>query len=81
MAMKKLTVYSRLYCHLCEDLLARLHRLQGELGFALEVLDVDEDPALRARYHEDVPVLVGGDEEICRHFLDEEALRRYLARG
>lgn len=76
-----LTVYSRLYCHLCEDLLVRLEALRAELGFRVEVVNVDEDPALRARYNELVPVLVGGGREICHHFLDEAALRHYLAQG
>lgn len=74
----KLTVYSRLYCHLCEDLLARLEALRSELDFEYEVLDVDEDPALRARYNDRVPVLAAGAWEICQHFLDEQALRHYL---
>jgi glutaredoxin len=74
----KLTVYSRLYCHLCEDLLARLEALRAELGFRYEVVDVDEDPALVARYNHLVPVLAAGKHEICHHFLDEPALRHYL---
>jgi thioredoxin reductase (NADPH) len=74
----QLTVYSRLYCHLCEDLLARLEALRPELGFDYEVRDVDEDPALRARYHALVPLLAAGEREICHHFLDEQALRHYL---
>ena len=74
----KLTVYSRLYCHLCEELLARLEGLRAELGFEYEVLDVDEDPALWARYHTLVPVLAAGGRELCHHFLDEQVLRHYL---
>jgi glutaredoxin len=75
----KVTVYSRLYCHLCESLLERLEMLRREAGFELEVLDVDEDPALRARFHERVPVVMVGGQEVCQHFLDEDRLRRYLA--
>lgn len=77
----KFTVYSRLYCHLCEDLLTRLETLRPELGFEYEVLDVDEDPALRARYHALVPVLAAGEREICHYFLDEQALRYYLGQA
>ena len=77
----KLTVYSRLYCHLCEDLLARLEALRPELGFEYEVVDGDEDPALVARYNQLVPVLAAGEQEICHHFLDEPALRHYLAQA
>lgn len=78
MSTIELTVYTRLYCHLCEDLLAKLEALKSELGFRYQVFDVDADPALHARYNELVPVLKVGDVEICHHFLDEAALRRYL---
>jgi glutaredoxin len=30
-----ITVYSKPDCHLCEEAMAGLRRLQGELGFAL----------------------------------------------
>lgn len=76
--MTTITVYSRLYCHLCEALLGELQKLQGELRFQLEVVDVDENPTLRARYNESVPVVSADGVEICHHFLDVAALRRYL---
>ncbi len=74
-----LTLYSRLYCHLCESMLQALRGLQPVLGFELEVVDIDTDEVLAARYNEDVPVLCLGEREICRHFLDETALRACLA--
>jgi thiol-disulfide isomerase/thioredoxin len=75
------TLYSRSYCHLCDDMLAALNALQTErLRFAVEVIDVDADPALVARFDELVPVLFGdpGAPELCHYFLDEAAVRRYL---
>ncbi len=74
-----LTLYSRLYCHLCEDMLRALRGLQPVLGFDLNVVDIDADPALAGRYGERVPVLNLGDDEICHYFLDESALRACLA--
>lgn len=76
-----LTLYSRLYCHLCEDMLQALRGLQPVLDFELEVVDIDADPALARRYGELVPVLNLGDDEICHYFLDENALRACLAGG
>ena len=75
-----LTVYGREYCHLCQDMLAQLKSLQESQGFELKVLDVDADPALELRFGEWVPVLMGGDEEICHYFLDRTALDAYLAK-
>ncbi len=77
--MRRLTLYSRQYCHLCHDMLAALEALRGELAFELTVLDVDADPALLALYDERVPVLVAADGELCHYFLDEVALRAWLA--
>lgn len=47
----------------------------GSRPFAVEVVDVDDDPALLARYDELVPVLVGRRadgqlQKLCHHFLD-----------
>jgi hypothetical protein len=80
--MVHFTLYSRSYCHLCEDMLAALSALQtSTLRFHVEVVDVDADPALVARFDELVPVLYGDPAmpELCHYFLDEAAVRAYLA--
>ena len=75
------TLYSRTWCHLCEDMLAALQAMapQGR-PFEVDVIDVDADPALEARFNELVPVLYGrlDQPELCHYFLDEAAVRRYL---
>jgi hypothetical protein len=75
-----LTLYSRAHCHLCDEMLEALRKLQGLRRFRVELRDVDGDPALARRYGEDVPVLAHGDRELCRHRLDGEALAVYLAK-
>lgn len=79
----RLTLYSRSWCHLCEDMLAALRVYMAREGRMLDVavVDVDADPRLVARYDELVPVLAGvpGDPEICHYFLDEAALAAYLS--
>lgn len=57
---------------------AALAHLQHEFRFDLEILDVDSDPALEARFDERVPVLEGAGKELCHYFLDETAVRAYL---
>ncbi len=79
-----LTLYSRSYCHLCQDMLDALHALAGPpASFTIDVLDVDADPVLLARYDELVPVLFGAldQPELCHYFLDEHKVRLYLARA
>jgi hypothetical protein len=46
------------------------------LGVEFEEIDVDADPRLEALYGEDVPVLIKGEVELCRHRLTPEAIRR-----
>ncbi len=75
-----LLLYSRPYCHLCEDMLRALERLKAEFDFAVRVVDIDDDPELERRFGEVVPVLAHGDRELARTRLDEESLRVYLSR-
>lgn len=77
----KLTLYSRVYCHLCHDMLAALEAMRGEFDFEVQVLDVDADPALEEKYNELVPVLEAEGQELCRYFLDVARVRRYLSEG
>ncbi|RJG01391.1 glutaredoxin family protein [Noviherbaspirillum sedimenti] len=76
-------LYSRTYCHLCDDMLAALQALQAEFSFTIRIEDVDADPALVALYDELVPVLVGrcaGEEvRLCHYFLDRDGVRAFLA--
>ena len=70
------TLYSRGYCHLCQDMLDALLRLQTpSRPFAVDVVDIDtsDDPTLLARFDELVPVLYAdlSRPELCHYFLDE----------
>lgn len=81
-ATVRFTLYSRSYCHLCDDMLAALLAMQsGGLRIDVDVVDVDADEALVARFDELVPVLYGdlAQAELCHYFLDEAAVRHYLA--
>ncbi len=76
------TLYSRSWCHLCDDMLAALNALQTDsLCFTVDVIDVDADDALVARFDELVPVLFGdlAQPALCHYFLDEAAVRAFLA--
>ena len=80
--MIKFTLYSRSYCHLCDDMLDALNAMQDEsTRFDVDVVDVDADEALVARFDELVPVLFGDLDkpELCHYFLDQDAVRAYVA--
>jgi thiol-disulfide isomerase/thioredoxin len=76
------TLYSRSYCHLCDDMLTALQALQAEFPFTVRIEDVDANPALVELYDELVPVLIGrhaGEEiRLCHYFLDQERVRAFL---
>ncbi len=77
-----LTVLSRAYCHLCDDLLVALEAFRRRTGgsFEIGVVDIDRHAELEAQYGDKVPVLLDGRQEICHYFLDESALAAHLQR-
>ena len=74
----RLTLYGRAYCHLCHDMEMELRQILAQAGVPLEVVDVDSDPSLEARFDELVPVLMYGELEISRYHLDHAAVHAIL---
>jgi glutaredoxin len=83
----RLTVLSRSYCHLCDDLIAALenfraaHQLPLGPPFEIDIVDIDQHAELEVRWGDKVPVLLRGDEEICHYFFDEPKLRQLLQKS
>ena len=76
--VKKLTLYSRVGCHLCEVMHDEILKDRGQYDFTLDVVDIDRDPKLREEYNWDVPVLLVDGEKIAKYRLDEAMLLRRL---
>ena len=76
--MKKLTLYTRVGCHLCDVMKEQLDQLGTRYTFTLDVVDIDRDPALRAEYNYDVPVLLVDGKKVAKYRLDEAMLLRRL---
>ena len=74
----RLTLISRTYCHLCEEMAMAVAPLLDEYGVEMEIVDVDGDPELEARFGEFVPVLLSGNTELSRFRLDMSKVRDYL---
>ena len=77
--VKELTLYSRIGCHLCEDMKSQLHSFLDDAGFSFTEIFIDEDPSLEQQYGTLVPVLKAGEREICHYFLDLKALQQYMS--
>ena len=78
-----LTLLTRAYCHLCDEMLAAVRPIAAAHNASIGVIDVDADPALEAAYGDLVPVLFAGEptagEELCRYRLDRARVVAALA--
>jgi hypothetical protein len=75
----RVVLYKAVGCHLCERARAQLATLRSELGFELDEVSIDGDPALEARYREWVPVVEIDGERVCTYYVQPEPFRRRLA--
>ena len=70
----RLTLLTRAYCHLCDEMLEAVKPVAAAHGATVRVVDVDTDAALEAAYGELVPVLFAGDPgeapELCHFRID-----------
>jgi hypothetical protein len=75
----RLTLITRVDCHLCEVARQALERIAADTGESIAVLDVDADPDLAAEYSDRVPVILLDGAEHGYWRVEEERLRRDLA--
>jgi glutaredoxin len=55
--MVKVTLYTRVRCHLCDDAKAVIETVRAEHPFDFEVIDIDTMPELVQLYTHEVPVV------------------------
>jgi len=72
--VRRLTLYGRPGCHLCDDARVVLERV----GEPFDEVDITIDDALHARYLERIPVVVLDGVELYDFFVDEPDLRGRL---
>jgi len=85
--MPVLTLLSRAYCHLCDEMREAVHPIAAHYGVPMIEVDVDAYPDLEARFGDLVPVLMLGapadGHELCHYRLDrgavENALRKFAS--
>jgi glutaredoxin len=73
---RRLVLYGRAGCHLCDDARTVLQRV----GEPFDEVDIDADDALHAAYLERIPVVAVDGEELFDFYVDEGALRERLDR-
>jgi glutaredoxin len=74
----RITLYSRPGCHLCDAARAVIERVCADLGEEYAEVSIDDDPQLRERFGEEIPVTFvdGRQHDFWR--VDEGRLRAAL---
>ena len=72
-------MYHAADCRLCERALEVVQDARAELGFELELVDIGGDPALEARYRENLPVVEIDGERAFTYFIEPDAFRARLS--
>lgn len=62
-------------------MIAALQEMRGRFSesYFVDVVDIDQHPALETIWGDKVPVLLDGDVEICHYFLAPDLLALHLA--
>ena len=73
-------LYTRAGCHLCDEAKQQLSELRKQAAFTLHEVDIDQDPELRQRYTDEVPVIfIHGRKAFKYHINPRQFLRRLHA--
>ncbi|MBA3374546.1 MAG: glutaredoxin family protein [Actinobacteria bacterium] len=78
LAPARVVLYTAARCSLCTRALDVVRQVQVDIGFELEVVSIDGDPGLQARYRELLPVLEIDGERVFTYFVEPAALRARL---
>ncbi len=75
----RVVVLVRQGCHLCDDAIAIIETVCRERDVPWQAVDVDDDPVLRARYTDHVPVTFIDGRQHSLWFVDAERFAAALA--
>ena len=76
---RRFVLYSRPDCGLCEEMLSELAANPEAAALGVDIVNVDSDPAARARYGHKIPVLMLDGELVCHGRMDFDELDKALA--
>lgn len=79
MPSRRVTLYGRPDCHLCDEARAGLERLRADgIDFEIEEINIEVNDKLHARFLERIPVIELDGEIVSELFLDPDGLRARL---
>ncbi len=76
----RVTLYTKTDCGLCEEAASMLKRLQKQIRFEIDYVDIEADPGATERYGSRIPVIAVDGEEVAAAPLDEKQLTAILLR-
>lgn len=79
--MTKVTLYTRVGCHLCDDVKDVIEAVRATRPFDFDVVDIDGDASLRALYNVEVPVIAVNGRKAFKYRLTAEELTERLERA
>ncbi len=74
-------LYTRSQCCLCDQAKQQLRELQEQAHFQCQEVDIDQDPELRQRYNEEVPVLFIHGKKAFKYRIDSRQFLKRLQAG
>lgn len=76
--MRKLTLYSKPGCHLCDEMKQVIQAVGARVPLTLEVVDISADADLQARYGLEIPVLLINGKKAAKYRLTVEELEQKI---
>jgi len=79
--VRRLTLYSKPGCHLCDDMKQVIEAVAVRVPLTLEVIDISTDGDLAARYGLEIPVLLIDGKKAAKYRVTADELERACKKG
>ena len=73
--------YARAGCHLCDEAKQQMREIQKRIAFEFREIDIDQDPELREKYNDEVPVIFIHGKKAFKYRIDSKQFVKRLERG
>jgi hypothetical protein len=80
-APRRLTMYSKPGCHLCDDMKQVIESVATRVALTLDVVDISADQTLMDRYGLEIPVLLIEGKKAAKYRVTERELEHRLRRS
>jgi hypothetical protein len=78
--VRRLTLYSKPGCHLCDEMKDVIHSVAARVPLTLDIVDISQDERLTSQYGLDIPVLMIDGKKAAKHRVTAVELER-ICRG